>query len=130
MAIVPWPEEAKRTFLDDQFRLQTAHYDTHFADARFHIIEKEGRPIGRLYVHEGPRSVYVMDITLLAEHRNQGIGEALMRQVIDDAHASRRSVTCHVEMHNPAQRLYHRLGFLKIGDEGVYYELELRPNLP
>ena len=124
---MPWPEDAKRAFLDDQFRLQTSHYDTHFADAEFRIVEKEGQPIGRLYVHTGSDTVYVMDITLLAPHRGQGIGGSIVRQVIDAAHASGKRVTCHVEFNNPAQRLYHRLGFVKIGEHGVYFELELKP---
>lgn len=127
MALVPWSDEEKRQFLDDQFRLQTAHYDTHFADARFSIIEQDHQPIGRLYVHEAAGTVYVMDITLMPPHRNQGIGGALLRQVIEDAHTNRRRVTCHVEFNNPAQRLYSRLGFVRTGEHGVYFELELKP---
>lgn len=126
MAAIAWPEETKRAFLDDQFRLQTEHYDTHFADARFWIVEWDRRPVGRLYVHEGSDTVYVMDIALLPPYRNQGIGGALMRQAIESAHASGRRVTCHVEFNNPAQRLYHRLGFVRIGEHGVYFELELK----
>jgi ribosomal protein S18 acetylase RimI-like enzyme len=130
MAVVPWPEEAKRAFLDDQFRLQTEHYDTHFADAQFHIVERTHEPIGRLYVHEGPDTTYVMDITLLPPHRNQGIGTALMRQVIQAARAGGRRVTCHVEFNNPAKRLYERLGFERTGEHGVYFEMELRAPQP
>ncbi len=129
MALVPWPDEAKQTFLDDQFRLQTEHYNIHFSDAQFSIVELNGLPVGRFYVHEGARTVYVMDITLLPPYRNQGIGGLLMRQVIEAAHARGRRVTCHVEFNNPAQRLYHRLGFVKIEENGVYFELELKPPL-
>jgi ribosomal protein S18 acetylase RimI-like enzyme len=33
----------------------------------------------------------------------------------------------HVEFFNRALRLYERLGFSKIGEIGVYYEMEWRP---
>ncbi len=87
MAQIPWTDEAKRIFLDDQFRLQTEHYNTHLPSRSFLIVEQNGQPIGRLYVHEGTQTVYVMDITLLPPNRNRGIGGMLMRQVIETAHA-------------------------------------------
>jgi ribosomal protein S18 acetylase RimI-like enzyme len=40
--------------------------------------------------------------------------------VRDDAHASGRSVSIHVEQFNPAQHLYRRLGFRDVHLEGTY----------
>lgn len=130
MALVLAPPEVKQAFLDDQFRLQTLHYDTHYADARFLIIELEGQPIGRLFLHESPSNIYLMDIALVPAQRGRGIGTRLLKDILRKAHESGRGVTCHVEVPNPAQRLYRRLGFTPIGDHGVYVEMECKPGPP
>lgn len=45
MAMLPWDQAAIDTFLDQQFQAQHAHYQTHFADAGFSIIETAGEAI-------------------------------------------------------------------------------------
>jgi len=47
-----------------------------------------------------------------------------MKQLIDEAAESRLPVRIHVEQFNPALRLYERLGFRKIHDEGVCFLME------
>ncbi len=127
MAPVPWPEEAKRAFLTDQFRLQRTHYRTHYEGAQFLVIEAKERPVGRLYLHATPDEVRVMDIALVPEHRGRGTGGALLREILAQAREDGKRVTCHVEFNNPAQRLYNRLGFRTAEERGVYLFLEWRP---
>jgi ribosomal protein S18 acetylase RimI-like enzyme len=122
-----WPEEAKRTFLADQFRLQTTHYRTHYYDAEFLIVERSGSPVGRLYVFRGPHDHRVIDISLLPETRNAGVGGALLQAVKAEAAADGKTVSIHVEKFNPAQNLYRRLGFREIGESGPYRLMEWRP---
>jgi ribosomal protein S18 acetylase RimI-like enzyme len=69
-----------------------------------------------------------MDIALLPEHRNQGIGGKLVRDVMNEAAAIGLKVSLHVESYNPAQRLYRRLGFVEAGESGVYQLLEWTPS--
>jgi ribosomal protein S18 acetylase RimI-like enzyme len=57
---------------------------------------------------------------LLPEHRGKGFGEALLRDLLDEATACGKAVTIHVEKFNPAMRLYRRLGFTTEEDKGVY----------
>lgn len=126
LAPVPWTEEQKRAFLEMQFRAQAIHYRTHYSSAQFLIIEKEGQPIGRLYVDHRPDDIRIVDIALLPRHRGSGIGTLLLRNILDEAESSGRSVSIHVEHFNPAMSLYDRLGFRRIDSHGVYHLMEWR----
>lgn len=84
-------------------------------------MERGGARIGRLYLHRSDSEIRVMDIALLPEHRRQGIGEALLRDVLQEARQSGRAVGIHVEKDNLARRLYDRLGFREEADRGIYW---------
>ena len=120
LAPLPWPDQAKRDFLDAQCRLQRNHYAKHYVGAELLIIERDGNAIGRIYVHATTKEIRLMDIALQAAERNRGIGTLLVGAL--QVEASRRGVdlTLHVEPANPAQRLYQRLGFRLIENRGVY----------
>ncbi len=67
-----------------------------------------------------------MDIALLPERRNEGIGTHLLKSLIHESEASGKILSIHVERFNPALRLYERLGFRQKADKGVYL-LMIRP---
>ena len=106
LSIVPWPEEQKAAFLTMQFDAQHSYYRTHYPDAQFDIVEIEGVPAGRLYVFAGAGELLVIDIALLPQYRNRGIGGSLMRTILRTASETGRAVTIHVEADNPARHLY------------------------
>jgi ribosomal protein S18 acetylase RimI-like enzyme len=114
-----WDGATTRAFLRMQFDAQHAHYTTYFSDASFNIIEANGQPIGRLYVHRQLSEIRIMDIALLPEWRNAGIGTALLRSIVNEAESTGVVVTLHVERWNPARRLYERLGFVGASDDGL-----------
>jgi ribosomal protein S18 acetylase RimI-like enzyme len=120
LAPVPWPGDAKRAFLGQQFRAQHAHYRQHYPAADWLVILRAGEPVGRLYVAHWEREHRVIDIAFLPEHRRQGLGGALMRDLLDAAAAAGKAVTIHVEKNNPAMGMYRRLGFVTAADKGVY----------
>ena len=120
LAPVPWPEEAKRAFLDEQFALQHQHYLKNYVGADLLLIEKDAAPIGRIYIYRTPAEIRLMDIALIEAERGHGIGTALLAELLDEARATKCELTLHVEPENPAQRLYQRLGFRLIENRGVY----------
>ena len=126
MSLVPWSVAEQEAFLRSQFTLQHGHYHAHYAGARFDVICKRGRDVGRYYVDPTEREIRIMDIALLPEHRGRGIGTRLVQDVLDEARASGRSVSLHVEETNPAKRLYERMGFVDVEDRGVYMLMEWR----
>ena len=68
-----------------------------------------------------------MDIALLPEFRNHGIGSTLLEQILEEGRNRNLPVTIHVERFNPALHLYERLGFRQIEDKGVYLLMECAP---
>ncbi|MBG9388414.1 GNAT family N-acetyltransferase [Caenimonas aquaedulcis] len=121
LAPVPWPEERKRAFLNDQFCKQHAHYLQHYPTAQWWLVVRDGVPAGRLYLAQTPGELRIMDVTLVPGCRNEGAGTALMRMLISHADRNRLAITLHVEPFNPAIRLYVRLGFLHVETRGVYH---------
>jgi len=120
LAPVPWSEEQKRAFLDMQFHAQTIHYQKHYGDGEFLMIEDRGVPIGRLLLHRSTDEIRIIDISLMPEHRGRGVGTKLLRDVLSEGEATKRKVSIHVEHFNPAKRLYERLGFRYVETNGVY----------
>ena len=126
MRIVPWTDEQKRDFLRQQFTAQKNHYEEFYPGCQFLVIELEGEPIGRLYIDRQPDNIEVVDIALLPDHRGRGIGGMLMREILDEARETGKTVGIYVEHFNPARRLYDRLGFRHVDTNGVYHKLEWR----
>ena len=120
LALVPWDDAAKRAFVTQQFAAQDKHYRENYPSATLDVIEADGEPAGRLYVHWGDADIRIMDIALLPEFRGRGIGTRLLRELLDAGRANRRSVSIHVERGNPARRMYERLGFHAVGEHGIY----------
>ncbi len=130
MAVVPWSEEQKERFLRFQFDAQHSYYMEHFKRAAFDLILLDGEPIGRLYVDRRRDEIRLIDIALLPESRGRGIGGAIMREILAEGEQAGKLVRIHVEHNNPAMRLYHRLGFEKIEEQGVYHLMEWTPPQP
>lgn len=128
LASVPWSDQEKSTFLEMQFRAQHAHYQAHYRTAEFLVVLRDSEPIGRLYLDRWAQEHRIVDIALLPEHRGKGLGTALMRDLIDEAASVGKATSVHVEKFNPAQHLYHRLGFVKVGEHGVYDLLRWSPS--
>jgi ribosomal protein S18 acetylase RimI-like enzyme len=127
VAMTGWPAELQAGFLAQQAAAQHSHYAIHFADAEWLIIEREGQAIGRLYLRETPGNLHIVDVSLLPESRRQGIGGAVLADILDQARDRGCDVTIHVERNNPARALYARLGFEMAEEKGVYDLFRARP---
>lgn len=126
LAGVPWTPEQKASFLRMQFDAQHQYYQEHYADASFDVVLVDGVPAGRLYVARWPRDVRIVDIALLPAFRGLGVGTRLLRGLQEEAAASDRTLSIHVERMNPALSLYERLEFGVAEDKGVYLFMEWR----
>jgi ribosomal protein S18 acetylase RimI-like enzyme len=118
--VAAWSDEQKAAFVDQQFRAQHAHYQKYYPEADWLVMSHAGEDVGRLYIERWPSQHRLIDITFLPEHRGRGFGEALLRDLLDEAAAVNKAVSIHVEKFNPAMRLYRRLGFIVEEDKGVY----------
>ena len=75
--------------------------------------------IGRISLTRQWQKIFLRDIELIAAERNRGIGTAMIRVLLELAKADGRTVELLVLKCNPAQRLYARLGFTVVADDGA-----------
>ena len=125
-----WPVETERAFMKVQFEAQRGDYERRYPTAKCQIVELRRCPIGRLWVAKDARSLTVLDISLLAELRGQGIGTACLRWEQQRAAKAGLDVELQVVVGNPAQRLYERLGFRNVGEAGVRQAMAWTPASP
>ena len=85
-------------------------------------------PIGRVYVDYSTVEFRVIDISILPEFQNQGIGKRILQDVIHRGNRQGVPVRMRVNKNNPALNLYQQMGFKIIADEKIVWHLEMRPN--
>ena len=127
MRLLDWDKQTKEVFLHLQFEAQHRYYSENYPGAEFQVILLDGKPVGRLYIHRRESEIRIMDITVLPEHRNKGIGSFLLDQVLTLATNRQLPVTIHVEQFNPALNLYKRLGFRLVEERGVHLFMKWVP---
>lgn len=123
----PFDELQKKEFLDQQFGAQYQHYQLHYPTCERNIIERDGQPIGRLWIDEWRDQIRLVDIALMPEWRGSGLGSTLVLEVLDRGAKAGKPVTIHVEGFNPALRMYQRMGFEHVDTNGVYYLMNWTP---
>jgi ribosomal protein S18 acetylase RimI-like enzyme len=122
-----WSQDEIEAFLNIQFEVQRRFYKETYKNARFDIIESYGKPAGNFYIERLQDEIHIIDIALLPEYRNKGIGSKLIKQLLAEASDKNLPVRVHVEQGNPAVSLYRRLGFKQIETRGIYRLMEKRP---
>lgn len=128
LARTGWPPEQCEAFARQQHHAQQQHYARHFPGSVCHLILVQGDEVaGRLWVDERPDRLHILDIALLPAWRGQGLGTRCLQVLAEQAEASRRALGIQVEIHNPARRLYERLGFVADGQSQGLYQAMLRP---
>lgn len=128
-AQIGWGAERIAALLAEQFSMQDAYYRQHYSHCRFDVVMRGEHPIGRLYHHWHGSEARLIDIALLPAHRGAGVGTRLMRAFVAQAAARAMPVVLYVEMNNPVQGLYRRLGFEPVGENGIYMQMR-RPVMP
>jgi ribosomal protein S18 acetylase RimI-like enzyme len=127
LAVVPWNDDQKNAFLQMQFDAQHQFYQDQFPQASFEVVLRGGQPVGRLYVDRRTDEIRIIDIALLPEARGDGIGGALLTEIIAEASAANLPIRIYVERANRALSLYQRLRFSTVGENELYFLMEWSP---
>jgi len=124
-----WPQEQQEWFLRMQFDAQRRSYRASFPDALDRIVRREDISIGRLLTKQDGTSMRLIDIALIEEQRQQGIGTYLLHNLLQECQTQGSTLQLHVARGNPAMRLYQRLGFAETRGDQMYIEMEWKPRL-
>ncbi len=122
-----WPAQQQEWFLRMQFEAQQRSYRTSFPHALNRIVICEDLPIGRLLVDYEVSQVRLIDIAMIEERRNLGIGTQLLRALLEDCQARGCPLLLQTVQGNPARRLYERMGFELSGADAMYVQMQWKP---
>ena len=125
LAQVNWQPGQKESFVRWQFGLQRKEYDTRYPDALYDIVLVNGQPAGRIWVGVDDTQIRLLDIGLLEEFQNRGVGTVLLKRLIAAASEANKPLRHMVfVLNNNAHRFYERLGFVTIEEVGGYKHME------
>jgi ribosomal protein S18 acetylase RimI-like enzyme len=116
---LPWSDAQKAGFLLLQFRAEHEAYQTHHPEADWLVISWRDQDVGRLYIECHPDEHHIIDIALMPPYRGRGIGEALLRDLMDEAARAGNPLSAEVPKKSRAMALYRRLGFVATDDHGA-----------
>ena len=117
-------EVEKRVLLEMQFAAQQRHFRVNIPEARDMIVMLDGQPVGRICTAHRQQELHLVEIALLPEYRNRGIGSHLMKGLERECEGKEMlPIRLRVYRHNPAMRFYQRLGY-SIVDDGIYILME------
>ncbi len=128
LAQAEWAEGQKEMFLRWQLNLQRKEYETRFPDADYRVIVIDRQRAGRIWIGSDDEQIRLLDIALLPEFQNRGVGTVLLERLKTEAQSKGKALRHMVfVLNNNADRFYERLGFKKIEDFGAYKHMEWRP---
>ena len=125
LAQVPWPEGQREAFVKWQFDLQRREYNARYPDAEYDVILVDDQPAGRIWIGRDAEEIHLLDIVVLPDFQNRGVGGALLHSLIDEAKQSSKALRHTVFVMNvDALRFYEGLGFVVIEEMGAYKHME------
>ena len=119
-----WNADQIREFLQMQYEAQRRFLESEYRRADDQIILMNGEAVGRLLVERRDHEIRGIDVALLPQFRNQGIGSWLFAQLQSESSRTRKPLRIQVIRFNPAVALLERLGFVRTSETGTHFQME------
>jgi ribosomal protein S18 acetylase RimI-like enzyme len=119
-----WDARQIEGFLRMQMIAQRHGYEAAYPQAERLMIKVDGTSAGRFIVDRSASHVTLVDISLLPEFQNRGVGTRLISNLMAECQSTSRSLKLHVARGNRAIRLYERLGFSLMSEDAMYLQME------
>ena len=127
-ALLPLPEEQKRHIILMQFTSQQNAYQAQFPGSDYLIVLQNDRPVGKIWIAQMEHEFHLVDIALLPQARNSGIGTVLIRQLQTEGRRAGKAVRSTVFRFNPGSLRFHqRLGFRIRAEDELQCYMEWTP---
>lgn len=105
-----WEEEA-----------QDFWFERSLGEADFRVIMRGSLPVGALGTKDEASRINIVELQVLPEWQNQGIGTFALGTELSRARLAGRPVELRVLKENHARRLYERHGFHVTGESETHY---------
>ena len=100
--------------LDDESHLKRIMYE--FENAK--LIYLNDKKIGLLKILENQKSIEIIQIQIEPENQGKGIGERIIKTIIENNSIKKKPIFLSVLKQNNAKKLYEKIGFrIKTEDE-------------
>jgi ribosomal protein S18 acetylase RimI-like enzyme len=109
-------EQQERQLMLFQYEGQKATYAQEFPESTHDIIFFEDLPVGRLMVSRSDDVIHGVDLAVLPEYRNRGVGTEILKRLFAEAARQKVPFRISVVRSNPAISLYLRLGLRVTGE--------------
>jgi GNAT superfamily N-acetyltransferase len=127
MASWGWSPAQQGSFVRMQYDVRGRGYAAAYPAAAVSVVSVDGVLAGSIIIFRGPTEIRLLDISLLEEYRGRGIGRDLIASLLSEAARSKFPLRLNVLRGNRAAHLYERLGFVAIGGDAMYCEMEWAP---
>lgn len=108
-----------------QYAARKMSYEGNYPESKHDVVVVDGVDAGQLWVNRDDTQLRVIDISIAGAFQNQGIGAALMRDLILQAREAGLPLRCSVATNNPGSLRFHqRLGFQITGANEAYYQMQ------
>jgi len=124
-----WDESRIAEFLEMQYQAQRTFDDQDYAQAKDQVILSAGERAGRLLVDSRENEIRCVDLALLPEFRNRGLGTLLLHRLQREAAEANKPLRLQVMRFSRAVSLFERLGFVRTSETGTHFQMEWKPNL-
>ena len=121
-----WDAERVQSFMETQYAAQQRFLKANYPQGEDCIIMLDTQSIGRIVVERNDQEIRVVDVALLPQYRNSGIGTYLIRELLTEAARLGKPFRTQVIRSSAALGLFERLGIVKIGETGSHYQMEWR----
>ena len=104
-------------------QLKRIMYEFEFAN----IVVFNKNDIGLLKLKKNDELWEIIQIQILPEYQNMGLGSSILKQIISESEQQKADVKLSVLKSNPALNLYKRNGFKIINEEDISYTMRYSP---
>ena len=110
---------------------QARYFDGGFDVVSIQIVEVDGEDVGLVDIRERRGVLVVARMEIAAARQGGGIGTAILRSLLEQAHRQGKPVALQVLTNNRrARRLYEREGFALVGETESHFHLRADPPAP
>lgn len=109
---------------------QERRFESHYPSHQRYVVLVDGEPAGRLYVHESDSVMHVIDLTLMPQFRDHGVGTRIFRDLFTHAAQEGQTISLRVARRNErATDFYTSIGFrlMTVDDLDNYFEWTPQP---
>jgi ribosomal protein S18 acetylase RimI-like enzyme len=110
---------------DDDF--QARRFREKFDPSTIRIIVVAGRDVGMVQTERTESEVILANIRVTPAQQGQGLGTAIIANILEEARQANLAVRLRVLKVNPARGLYERLGFRVVEETPTHYVMRALP---